>query len=81
METSSNGYIYKTLALRAQKTLPKMGHKLKESEDQEVCCEICLLGMSEDTPVKSHQRDCLNRNSTMTPTYHTKLEGEKPTKP
>jgi hypothetical protein len=52
VEPSSNGYIYKTLPYISSGNIEGEGlERLSEPEDQGVCCEVHLLGMSEAAPI------------------------------
>ena len=66
MEPSSSGFIYKTVpAPKAQGTLQKREQKDCKSQGIRECAvRVCLLVMSEATPIKSHQHGCLNMSQT-----------------
>ena len=62
VEFSPNRYIYNlTPTPKAQGSLKKRRQKdCKSRKNLEFCVRLCLLGMSEATPIKSHQHNCLN---------------------
>ena len=67
MEHSSNGYIYKAfLHLRLREHFGRVQKDCKSQEIKEFAVRLCHLVMSEATPTKSHQHDCLNMSGTRT---------------
>lgn len=57
VDPSPNGYIYKTTSTpKAERTLQKGGGKFVKAKGS----ESLLLVISEATPLRSHQYDCIN---------------------
>lgn len=66
MEPSSSGFIYETIpAPKARGILQKIEQKdCKIQGIRECAVRVCLLVMSEATPIKSHQHGCLIMSQT-----------------
>lgn len=61
VEHCSNGYIHKTfLHLRLREHWGQVQRDCKSQEIKEFAVRLCHLIVSEATPTRSHQHDCLN---------------------
>lgn len=80
MEPSSSGFIYETIpAPKAQGILQKIEQKDCKSQGIRECAvRVCLLIMSEATPIKSRQHGCLIMSQTRTTKDMPKQAGKTP---
>lgn len=83
VEHSSNGYIHNTfLHLRLREHWGQVQRDCKSQEIKEFAVRLCHLVVSEATPTRSHQHDCLNLSWTTsidTPQRTESSQGLSPT--
>ena len=71
VDSSPNGYIYKTIPTpKAQEIVHKRWKDCKSQKAREFAVRLYLLVISEATPIKSHQHDCLNMSWTRMAAMH-----------